>query len=37
MLTALFFADDLLLLSKTPKRGMNKLLRIVSRSVWTCT
>ena len=31
MLTALFFADDLLLLSKTPKRGMNKLLRIVSR------
>ena len=31
MLTALFFADDLLLLSRTPKSGMNKLLRIVSR------
>ena len=31
MITAIFFADDLLLLSRTPKRGMNKLLRIVSR------
>ena len=30
MITAIFFADDLLLLSRTPNRGMNKLLRIVS-------
>ena len=30
-LTAIFFADDLLLLSRTPKRGMNRLLGIVSR------
>ena len=29
-LTALFFADDLLLLSSTPKGGMNKLLNIVT-------
>ena len=27
MITAIFFEDDLLLLSRTPKRGMNKLLR----------
>ena len=31
ILTALFFADDLLLLSRTPKQGMNKLLRIVTQ------
>jgi len=34
VITAFFFADDLLQvlqLSRTPKRGMNKLLRIVSR------
>ena len=31
ILTALFFADDLLLLSRTPKRGMNKLLKIVAQ------
>ena len=31
VLTALFFADDLLLLSRTPKHGMNSLLRIVSQ------
>ena len=29
-LTALFFADDLLLLSSTPKGGMNKLLNLVT-------
>ena len=31
VLTALFFADDLLLLSRTPKHRMNSLLRIVSQ------
>ena len=31
ILTALFFADDLLLLSRTPKHGMNSLLRVVSQ------
>ena len=31
VLTALFFADDLLLLSRSLKRGMNRLLRIVSQ------
>ena len=30
ILTTLFFADDLLLLSRTPKQGMNKLLKIVA-------
>jgi len=30
-ITALFFADDLLLLSNTPKGGMNKLLSIVTK------
>ena len=29
MVTALFFADDLVLISGTPKTGMNKLLRVV--------
>jgi len=31
LITALFFADDLLLLSRSLKRGMNRLLRIVSQ------
>ena len=30
VITALFFADDLVLISGTPKTGMNKLLKIVS-------
>ena len=29
IITALFFADDLVLFSSTPKAGMNKLLQIV--------
>ena len=29
MVTALFFADDLVLISGTPKTGMNKLLKVV--------
>ena len=31
VITALFFADDLVLISGTPKTGMNKLLKIVSK------
>ena len=31
MLTGLFFADDLVLISKTSVRGMNKLLKIVDK------
>ena len=31
MLTGLFFADDLVLISKMSVRGMNKLLKIVDK------
>ena len=31
VITALFFADDLVLISGTPKTGMNKLLKIGSK------